>query len=198
MSDVVFPTLPGLKWGVKKTPVWKTITHESVSGMELRATLMTYPRYRIALAYEFLRAGNGLTELQDLVGFFNARRGSWDDFLWLDPDDKDANASSFGTGDGSTKTFVISRGYGGFREPVQDFVTAPSIYVGGGLKTSPAHYTITAGKCTFVTAPSAGVDLTWTGQFYRRVRFAKDETEFEAFMKDLWSASKIEFITVKR
>lgn len=198
MSDTVFPTLPGLAWGSTKVPIWKTVTHESVSGMETRAALMSYPRYRITLKYEFLRAGAGYPELQQLLGFFNARRGSWDDFLWLDVDDCQATAVGFGTGDGATKVFTISRAFGGFTEPVQDFVGTPQIYVGGVLKGSPGDYTVSGGRVTFTTAPSAGAALTWSGQFYKRVRFLQDEAEFEQFMQNLWSAKKIELITVKR
>lgn len=198
MSNAVFPALPGLSWGVRKTPIWKTVTHESTSGMELRAAMMSYPRYRIGLAYEVLRADQAHAELQQIVGFFNSRRGSWDDFLWLDPDDNTATDANFGTGDGATKVFTISRPYGGFLEPVQDFVSAPSVSVAGVPKVTPGDYTISAGKCTFSAAPASGAALTWSGQFYRRVRFDKDEAEFEAFMKDLWAAKKIDLITVKR
>lgn len=197
MSDAVFPTLAGRGWSIVKTPVWKTVTQESVSGMELRTSLMAYPRYRITLTYDVLRASSAFGELQTLVGFFNARRGSWDDFLFLDPDDNTASAQAFGTGDGSTKTFQIGRDFGAFREPVQDFVSAPSIYAAGALQ-SPAGYSISSGKVTFSTAPAAGAPLTWSGQFYKRCRFVKDEVDFEEFMKDLWQAKKVELITVKR
>lgn len=198
MSNAVFPILPGLSWGVRKTPVWKTVTHESVSGMELRTALMTYPRWRIVLSFEFLRAGGGYAELQALAGFFNQRRGSWDSFLWLDPIDNAATATNFGTGDGATKVFTLSRPFGGFLEPVQDFVSAPAVSVAGALKASPADYSIANGKCTFVSAPAAGAALTWSGQFYKRVRFERDETEFEEFLKDLHAAKKVELITVKQ
>lgn len=196
MSNAVFPPFPGIKWGGTKTPVWKTITHESVSGMELRTALMTYPRYRISLSYEVLRAG-AAAELQGLIGFFNARRGSWDDFLWLDPGDHAATLAQFGTGDGVKTQFTMARPFGGFLEPVSDFVSAPAIYVGGVLKTPGTHYSITGGRITFVSAPAVGAALTWSGQFYKRVRFARDETEFEEFLQDLWSAKKVELITVK-
>jgi uncharacterized protein (TIGR02217 family) len=166
--------------------------------MELRAALMTYPRWRIGLSFEFLRASAGYAELQALAGFFNQRRGAWDSFLWLDPGDSVATAANFGTGDGATKVFTLSRSFGGFLEPVQDFVGAPSIYVAGVLKASPAEYTVSTGKVTFVTAPAVGAALTWSGQFYKRVRFERDETEFEEFSKDLHSARKVELITVKQ
>lgn len=198
MSNAVFPDLPGLSWGVRRTPIWKTITHESVAGMELRTALMAYPRWRIGLSFECLRAGGGYSEMQTLAGFFNARRGSWDSFLWRDPGDSVAAVVAFGTGDGATKVFTLSRPFGGFLEPVQDFVSAPSVYVAGALKASPADYTILSGKVTFAAAPAAGAALTWSGQFYKRVRFERDETEFEEFLQDLHSAKRVELITVKQ
>lgn len=196
MSDAVFPTLAGRGWSIVKTPVWKTIVQESVSGMELRARLMTYPRYRITLTYDVLRAST-YGELQSIMSFFNLRSGSFDDFLLLDPDDNTASLQGFGTGDGATKAFQIGRDFGAFREPVQDFVSPPLIYAGGALQSS-AGYSISKGVITFSTAPSSGAALTWSGQFYKRVRFYKDEIEFEEFMQDLWQAKKVELITVKK
>ena len=66
-----------------------------------------------------------------------------------------------------------------------------------GPSTSAVVGSITGGRITFVSAPAVGAALTWSGQFYKRVRFARDETEFEEFLQDLWSAKKVELITVK-
>ena len=197
MSDAVFPTLPGLSWGVVKTPIWKTFHQESVSGMEYDLTMMTYPRYRISMQYEVLRASTAYAELQQLIGFFNQRRGSWDSFLWQDPDDFQVADATFGTGDGATKVFALSRSFGGFVEPVVDLFDATVIKVSGVIKASPGDYSIANGKVTFVTAPSAGAPLTWTGKFYKRVRFVRDEADFEKFLADLWNAKRIELITKK-
>lgn len=197
MGNAVFPTLPGLAWGQMKTPMWKTDVKESVSGMEFRAALMTYPRYRVTMSYEVLRADSFNAELQQLIGFFNQRRGSFDSFLWTDPDDNQVTNASFGTGDGTTKTFNLSRLYGGFAEPVIDLNGAPVIKVNGTTQATPAQYTIANGKVTFVTAPANGAALTWTGSYYRRVRFMRDEADFEKFLQDLWSSKKVELITLK-
>lgn len=197
MGNAVFPTLAGLAWGQMKTPMWKTDVKESVSGMEYRASLMTYPRYRVTMSYEVLRADLVNAELQTLMGFFNQRRGSFDSFLWTDPDDNSVVNASFGTGDGTTKTFTLSRLYGGFAEPVIDFNGEPVIKVNGTTQTTPAQYTIANGKVTFVTAPANGAALTWSGSYYRRVRFVRDEADFEKFMQDLWQAKKIELLTLK-
>lgn len=197
MSNAVFPVLPGLSWGRTLTPVWKTDVKESVSGMEFRWSAMAYPRYRVALKYEVLRSGGGLDELQTLAGFFNARRGAWDDFLWLDEADHLAAGENIGTGNGIATAFPVFRRRGGFAEPVLNFVAPPVVTVGGVVKAAGADYTLAGGILTFAVAPASGAAVAWSGEFYKRVRFERDETEFEEFMRDLWSARRIDLITVK-
>lgn len=197
MGNAVFPTLAGLAWGQMKTPMWKTDVKEAISGREFRWTLMTYPRYRVTMSYEVLRADSVNAELQTLIGFFNLRRGSFDSFLWTDPDDNQVANAVFGTGDGATKTFSLSRLYGGFAEPVVDLNGTPVIKVNGVAQLVPSQCSVAGGKVTFVTAPPNGAALTWSGSFYRRVRFLRDEADFEKFLQDLWTAKKVELITVK-
>lgn len=197
MSDAVFPVLPGLKWNIKRASIWKTNSAESVSGKEASVSLMSYPLRRYSLAFEFLRAG-AEAELQTLEGFFNLRRGRHDTWLYNDPDDYTVTDQSFGTGDGATAAFALARTRGGFTEPVQSLNSAPVIKVAGVTKTLTTDYTISAlGVVTFVTPPAASAALTWSGTYYWRCRFLRDETEFDQFLKDLWSLNRIEFRTVK-
>jgi uncharacterized protein (TIGR02217 family) len=191
--------LPGLKWDVINAPEFRTHAQRAVSGRELRAAFMQYPLWTFRLAYEVLLAGLAGTEKDTLLGFFLARQGSFDSFLYDNPADNTATAMPFGTGDGTITAFQLTRalGAGGFSfaEPVQNLNGAPGIYVAGTLKTVTTHYTISAtGLVTFVTAPAAGQTLTWTGAFYYRCRFLNDMSEFKNFMKDLWSLDKLEFI----
>lgn len=197
MSNAVFPVLPGLSWGRTLTPVWKTDVKESVSGMEFRWSAMAYPRYRVALKYEVLRAGAGVEELQALVGFFNARRGAWDDFLWLDEADRLAADELLGLGDGANKVYPIFRRRGGFAEPVLNFVAPPVVRVNGVDKALGTDYTLSGGIVTFIKAPFVGAAVTWSGEFYKRVRFERNEVEFEEFLRDLWAARRVDLITVK-
>jgi uncharacterized protein (TIGR02217 family) len=198
MSNAIFPTFDGLKWDVTRTPVWKTAVRETTSGREYRTAFQAAPRYLYKLAYEVLRETVGYTELQSLLGFFNARQGAFDSFLYTDPDDNSVTAQVFGTGNGSTTQFQLLRTLGAFNEPVYDTNSTPLIYDNGSLRTVTTHYTINAtGLVTFVTAPVAGHSLTWTGTYYWRVRFRQDQTEFTQFMQKLWSTKSVEFITVK-
>lgn len=198
MSDAVFPPLPGLKWNVKRTSIWKSLSEEAVSGKEASVALMTYPLRRYTLSYELLRAG-ALAELEQLEGFFNARRGKHDTFLYNDPDDNTVTDQSFGTGNGTTPTFALARTRGGFTEPVQSLNGAPTIKVAGVTKTPGTDYTISAlGVVTFVVPPANGAALTWTGNYYWRCKFLQDIAEFDQFMKNLWQLGRLEFRTVKQ
>lgn len=197
MSNAVFPVLPGLLWDVVKKPLFRTLIQSAVSGKELRLAQMSYPLYQFSLSYEVLRA-NALAELQTLMGFFNARNGSFDSFLYIDPDDNAITTQNFGTGDAVTTAFQLTRTYGGFIEPVQNLNGAPSIFDNGVLKTVVTDYNINSlGVVTFTYTPVAGHALTWTGNFYYRVRFLQDVAEFNQFMKQLWELKKLEFQSIK-
>ena len=96
MSNAVFPTLPGLAWGVKKTPVWSTNTIKSANGREMRAAYYRYPLWRFTLSFEVLRTRSAVNELEQLAGFFNARRGSFESFLYEDPSDNSVSGQASG------------------------------------------------------------------------------------------------------
>lgn len=195
MSNAIFPVLAGLDWNVLKTPVWKTRIQEAVSGKELRAAFMSYPLWKFSLSYTVLRANAANAELQSLMGFFNARQGMFDSFLYSDPTDNSVTGQSFGTGDGSTTAFQLVRSLGGFSEPIQNVNGTPTIYVNG---TATAAFTLgSTGVVTFTTAPAAAAVLTWTGNFYFRCRFLQDSSDFDNFMKDLWTLKKLAFQSVK-
>jgi uncharacterized protein (TIGR02217 family) len=198
MSNAVFPTLPGLAWDIQRTPMWSTTRKSSVSLREFRTANASYPRYKYKLTFEFLRQRTGFTEMATLAGFFNACQGGFDSFLYADPDDYTVTAQVLGVGDASNKLFQLVRTWGGFVEPVYDVNSAPLIYVNGVLQTLTTHYTVSVtGLVTFVTAPGAGLSVTWTGTYYRRMCFSQDVAEFSQFMKNLWSLKTLEMLTAK-
>lgn len=67
MGNAVFPALPGLKWGAKKTPVWSTNIQKSANGRELRAAYYSYPQWRFSLSFEVLRTKAAINEGQSSV-----------------------------------------------------------------------------------------------------------------------------------
>lgn len=119
MSNDVFPTLPGLKWGAVKQPIFSTKKLSAASGRSTRGSFWSYPLWKFTLSYEFLRGANGFDELQTLVGFFCQRLGQGDSFLFRDQRDHTVVDQALGIGDGTTKEFRFVRELGGFVEPVQ-------------------------------------------------------------------------------
>lgn len=142
MSNVILPTLPGLTWPIGRRPKWKTFIQESASGKETRIGRWTYPRREYSLTYEVLRSLS-LTEQQQLEGFYNARQGSFDDWLYLDPyDNATAGAQQFALGDGVTTQFALCRALGAAVEPVRGLPTVTSMTISdwqgsGTLTTTP-------------------------------------------------------------
>lgn len=195
MSNQVFPALPGLTLTQTKTPQWLTKIQTAVSGKETRAAFRSAAIYKFSLSYDILREAAAYTELQTLLGFFNARQGAFDSFLYTDPSDSSVVANSFGTGDGTTKSFQLVRTISGSIEPVMNLNGTAQIYDNGSLKTVTTDYTIDSqGMVTFVVAPVAGHALTWTGSYYYRCRFIEDSIDFSKFMYQLWEVKKLEML----
>lgn len=129
MSNIVFPTLPGLTWDVIRRPNFSTRIQTATSGKKNTAAFWTYPIWDFSLTYNFLRETTGYTELQTLAGFFLARQGGFDSFLYTDPIDNAVTGQAVGTGDGVTTAWVLPRAWAGFVEPVWALNGAPAIYV---------------------------------------------------------------------
>jgi uncharacterized protein (TIGR02217 family) len=193
MSDFLFPTLPGVTWRTTWTPIFRTKVQSAVSGREYRASLMANPLYNLTLSYEFLRHGTK-QELRQLVGFFLARRGAFDNFLYRLDDDCAVTDQQIGVADGVTKSFQLVRSFGSeFSEPVQNVDAVATVKVNGVAQ--PAGYAVSAtGMVTFNVAPGAGA-ITWTGSYFYRARFADDQQDFDRFMKNLWEAKTVNLIS---
>lgn len=204
MSALVFPSstdLPGLTWNRERSLIWRTDIQEAVSGKETRIRRRQFPRVRFSVKYDILRDTVSPSEVRRLVGFFNAHAGAFDSFLFTDPGFNSVTAESFGTGDGTTKSFQLlaryqnSGGPGG-AEAIQNLNGSPSIYVNGVLQVG--GYTLgPSGIVTFTTAPSNTYPLTWTGSFYYRVRFEDDEMSATEFMQRWWSTQEIKLLSVR-
>lgn len=192
MSNAVLVFPPGLKFDNVKKPTFSTNIQRSVSGREVRLGLMAYPLWELSFSFEFLRNYATFNEFKALVGFWLQRRGSLDSFLYTDPDDSAVTDFQFGTGDGTTAAFPLTRSWGGFVEPVQNINVLTNIKRAGTVTTA---YTINAnGLVTFTNPPANGQALTWTGSYYWRCRFLEDSIEPSQFMKDLWELKKLELL----
>lgn len=198
MSNAIYPDLPGMTIDVSRTPRWKTSIKQSVSGREVRAAHQTYPTWDFTLSYEFLRSSGAHQELQAIVGFFNARRGSYDDFLFSVPEDNAVADFQFGVGDGSTTQYQLIKSLGGFVEPTYDVKGTPTIKVNDAPISPVTEFNVSStGIVVFTSAPPVGASLKWTGEYYQRVRFGNDSVDFERFLYQLWKLKKVELRSVK-
>jgi uncharacterized protein (TIGR02217 family) len=196
MSNAIFPSLPGLAWGIQKRALWATARSDSSSGRQYTLGKRLYPLWAFRLPFEVLRQSTAYPELATLLGFFNARRGSYDDFLYKDPQDCTASGQSIGTGDGATKSFQLVRNFGSFVEPVGGVDTASAVVQVAGVNTA-VTFDASLSIVTFAAAPANGAALTWSGTFYFRCRFLKDELAIDQIMAGLNAAKAVEFQTFR-
>lgn len=199
MTIQVFPQLPGQGWPLTRSPMWQTGVQKTQSGRELRAGFMSYPLYKWAATYDVLRNSSSLLEFQQLIGFFNLCSGMATQFLFTDPDDNAGTALGFGLGDGSTRQFPMMKSFGGFAEPAGFVNGGASVYINGTLQ-SGSTYALNSpfwGWITFNTAPGSGLPLTWTGTYAYVCRFFADTYDFDRDFSTLYSAKKLEFVSVK-
>jgi uncharacterized protein (TIGR02217 family) len=201
MSTQAFPALSGLGWSVQRSPQWKTRVQQAVSGKETRIADWSYPRWQWSLAYDFLRQGAVYEEFAALAGFFNARHGAFDTFLYIDPDDNGATGQALGEGDGATIAFPLLRAFGGFIEPILAPTAVSAVYLGGILQASgwsvAGWGAPVPGLVTFDSAPAAGVAVAADFSFAFPCRFVDDTLDFEKFMAALYALKKIDFVSVK-
>lgn len=197
MSSEIFPALSGLEYPVVRAPVWKTLTQTAVSGNENRAALWTYPRWQWTLSFNFLR-DDANNEFRTLCGFFLARQGPYDSFLFADPDDSSVENQPLGIGNGSQTGFQLVRTFGGFTEPIFAPLTTTlfGIYVDGVLQTG-GYSMLPGGVIEFSTPPASGAVVTGSFGYYWPVRFVADQYDFAKFMNRLWEQKKLELISLK-
>src|SRR5690349_2200264 len=103
MSTQTFPSLTGLGWSVKRTPLWKSRVQEAISGKATYLADWSFPKWQWEITFEFLRhagtnqqvtnfQGQTYNEFQSLAGFFDSRQGKFDSSLYQDPDDNSSGA----------------------------------------------------------------------------------------------------------
>lgn len=202
MSSQVFPTLDGIDIAVTREAVWEgTDVVRAVSGKRTAIAYWANPIWQWTLRYNFLRSIAG-TDFQTLVGFFNARQGQFDSFLFDDTDDNIASGQLIGTGNGSQTAFQLVRAFGGFVEPMLAPNTVFAVAL-NGVTQAPGTYSVSAwgtsapGVLTFNSAPLAGRAITATFTYYWPCEFMDPTLSFDKFMFDLWSQGGVKLRSLK-
>lgn len=180
-DEVDFPIAIGAEASV--TPGFSTNVVTSASGHEFRNANWTSARLRFD-------AGPGVrgdAELEALIGFFRARRGSAVGFRFRDPYDLSSGGMTggpgpgdqlLGAGDGLRTRFELSKTYGGgeVRRITRPLAGSVRVAVDGVAQAS--GWTLGAfGTVLFEDAPAAGAQITAGFLFDVPVRFAEDRLE---------------------
>lgn len=169
------PTMPlSMAAGLKKSPNFNTLRQKGPAGINAGIALKPYPTWDFEFSLDHVTGHEHTASsvVAQFLGTFMATAGGANLFLFTDPQDCSVTGAQFGTGDGSSKSFQLSRNIFGYPDIIQNTNGTPTIYVGGTL-TAPASINGT-GVVTFNSAPGAGAALTWTGSFRFLCRFAED------------------------
>jgi len=189
----VYPSLAGLTFPVTRTPIFKNLKTESVTGRVVTATYMQYPLFEFALSYDYLSAA----DLKLLEGLFVEMGGDLTGFYFdAGPGDDTVSAQGIGSGDGATTSFQLFQANPGTAVPVDSSFGARTAYVNGGA-VAATFESPSPGWVTFVSAPANGAALTWSGQYYYKCRFKQGSQDFDEFMHLLYSTKSVILRTYK-
>jgi len=217
MSGAIFPKLRGRGWSVKETPQTSTRLARHVSGRTVAVSLFKYPLYLFELVFPGLTSASdsafsnlGAQSLQAIEGFFLARAGGFDTFLFRKADatgnvaDSWVEGQQLGVGDGTTTTFVFLREVTlappqpPYIEPVgQVELNGLNVYLNGALQAASSYAVKWPNQVAFETAPAAGALVSADYAYYFVCRFSEDTLEFENFAHLLWRAGSVKLQTVK-
>jgi uncharacterized protein (TIGR02217 family) len=180
--DTRFPL--GVSFGATGGPEWKNEIVALTSGHEQRNARWASSRHH----YDAGTGVRSLADLEDVLTFFEARRGSLHAFRFRDPfDHQSATAGKpisatdqfLGQGDGKQAVFQLQKHYGDYSRPI----TKPNagsvrVAVGGVEKQEPADFVtdLLTGQIAFQAGriPSAGSEVSAGFAFDVPVRFDAD------------------------
>jgi hypothetical protein len=213
MTLPVYPgasLLRGLGYSSKWTPEFFVQSAKSATGAEIDLLIAQYPLHSFELTYRFLRDGvawrDSLSalEFRTMMGFFLSMQGTAGRCLYRNPDDYQVFQNQIGTGDGSTRTFTLTRSYGanGYTasEPIGQVIPGElfNVYLAGSsTPVNPTLYTLSttnpvANTITFTSAPAVGQAITVDMSYYYYCKLADTAVTFEKFMARLWALNKVQ------
>lgn len=178
MSNAVFPAaVRGLDRNSSKTPEFSTIVQKAPSGSETRILERNNPLWKFSLSYNWIKddptdipAGLTYTDLKTLMGFYLARQGQFDDFLYDDLTDDSVGPALIGgspnlqaqlqvVADATNPVSAATVASGGSGFNVGDWLAVTG---GGGSGAILQVASVTAGAIVTVTIVAGGSGYTTT------------------------------------
>lgn len=174
-----FPDIRRFAWESTKAQKWETTSQRSASGRMRTLTSQLYPNWTITASY------NALTdeEARQLQGFAASVKGSFEPFLWLDPEDYQEKGHPLVMLDDTRYQATMKQGE--HAEPVE-YIENVTVYI-DGIKQNSSNYTVDGGIIRFKTTPAGTVTADYT--YYWQVHFANDELEIEKVFDNVNTAT---------
>jgi uncharacterized protein (TIGR02217 family) len=184
--EVQFPL--SISFGATGGPERRNEIVELTSGRERRNARFAHSRHR----YDAGTGVRSIRDLQDLIAFFEARRGSLHGFRFRDPFDMKSCRpeeeptpldQQIGVGDGTNRRFPLTKIYGSgedaYARPIlRPVVATLRVAIDGVEKAKPVDFDFDAatGEVVFAEASVPGADLIVTAgyEFDVPVRFDTD------------------------
>lgn len=186
MSDAVFSYV--LDEPYEEEIHYLTLVSEAENGKELRFQKWLRPRHTFRLKLEAQTPA--LTT--SIWNFYQARKGSFDTFLFQNPNENPVTAEVVGSGDGATSVFYLGNsvgiGTGDLILATGTLTLTRSIAGTGDFLAFSAYTTVdSVGQITTnAVLPTGDVLKASTYTFRYRVRFKDDSLSRENFAFNLW------------
>src|SRR3954463_14070530 len=107
MTVPVFPTLVGLSWPVKRTPIFNNTRVQANWGRRAVAPNRVLPIWSYELEFSLLRSDAGFLEFQQLLNIYLGTLGGARYFSFNDQNDNAVVNEPAGLGDGTSTRFEL-------------------------------------------------------------------------------------------
>jgi hypothetical protein len=139
VSNSIFP-IPALPsgsrgWDIGKYPVFNTIIQTPISRRgETRISTTPYCTWDFQMTFPYVKGtfNDSTSYLNQIAGFYMQMQGAANSWLYDDPQDNTITTPvTFGTGDGVTTSFQLSRPIGSYADIIQNLNGTPSLFLNG-------------------------------------------------------------------
>ncbi len=183
--------------GAEYGPRFNTAIQTTTGGKERRVAYWSAPKYEGNIATGI----QGQPGLDAGLAFFHARQGRLHTFPFKDWGDFTATLQAIATGDGTTQTFTLRKGYtsGGttrYRTNLLPVTGTVHVFLDAVEAVSGWTLNRAAGTITFATAPTLAAAITATFEFDNHVRFDTDHWAVTLEQVEIGQVSDIPIIEV--
>lgn len=171
-----FPNIRRFAWSSSKQQKWNTTVQKSASGRARTMTNQLYPEWTISASLPAITDA----EARTLLGFVALLKGSFEPFLWLDPEDyKEIAAPLAEISSGKYQAIIRMGEFVEYAACIENV----TVYV-DGVAQAVSAYTVSDGVVTFKTPP-ASENITADYTYYWKVMLSDDGITVNKIFADI-------------